>query len=93
MFLFFFLCSNSVESSEESSEAEESGNGSGDFFPFNIPDLSRKERESGPGGPEQESTNEVEGSGFEVDYSNYITPELVKPMLSAEDLREDNIIE
>lgn len=91
--LLFFLCSDPVESSEETSETEESGDGSGDYFPFNLPDLSRKERESGPEEGLQEITNEEEGSGNEVVYSSYTAPEHVKPKLSAEDLREDNMIE
>ncbi|KAK3554018.1 hypothetical protein QTP70_019133 [Hemibagrus guttatus] len=73
-----------VESSEESYETEESGDGSGDF---NFPDLSRKQRDSGA---EEEIQTVMEGS---ADYNNYISPSLEKLRLSAEDLREDNMIE
>ncbi|GAA6101484.1 serglycin [Tachysurus ichikawai] len=71
-----------TESSEESIETEESGNGSGDSI--SLPDLSRKQRDSGA---EEQIQNELEGSG------NYISPLFMKPRLSAEDLREDNMIE
>ncbi|KAK2852429.1 hypothetical protein Q7C36_007630 [Tachysurus vachellii] len=67
--------------SEDSTETEESGDGSGDL---NLPDLSRKQRDSGA---EEQIQNELEGSG------NYISPLFMKPRLSAKDLREDNMIE
>lgn len=88
----FFLSSNPVESSEESSETEESGDGSGYLFPF--AELSRKERNVGPEDWQvQQIYKEEDGSGDEVDYSNYISPDGVKPKLSAEDLRDENMIE
>ncbi|XP_058242594.1 serglycin isoform X2 [Hemibagrus wyckioides] len=68
-----------VQSSEESFE---SGDGSGDFI--NLPDLNRKPRD---GSAEEDTV--LEGS---ADY-NYISPLLEKPKLTAEDLREDNVIE
>lgn len=82
-----FLCSNLVESSEESYEREDSGDGSGDFLPFK---LSRKERQSGPEEPIQ---NEEEGSSVEFEKYNDIATEPGKPKLPVEDLRKDNIIE
>lgn len=83
-FLFrFVFCSYPVQSSEESFETEESGDGSGDFF--TLPDLNRKPRD---GSAEEETV--LEGS---ADYNNYISPAYEKPKLSAEDLREDNVIE
>ncbi|MCI4376190.1 hypothetical protein PGIGA_G00185540 [Pangasianodon gigas] len=81
-----------VKRSEDSPETEESGDGSGETPLFNLPDLSRKRRDTGPQWLQQ-IQNEEEGSSFEVNYSDYITPEPVKPKLSAEDLREDNMIE
>lgn len=91
---FFFLCSDPVESNEETSETEESGDGSG--YPFPFADLSRKERNVDPEEWQvQQIYNEEDGSGRwdELDYSNYIAPEGVKPKLSAEDLRDENMIE
>lgn len=85
-----FLRSDAVKSSEESSETEESGDGSGDFLTNN---LSRKERDSGPEAWLQQIENEEEGSTADVTYSNDIVPEAVKPKLTAEDLREENMIE
>ncbi|XP_053477787.1 serglycin [Ictalurus furcatus] len=78
---------NLVESSEESYEREDSGDGSGDFLPFK---LSRKERQSGPEEPIQ---NEEEGSSVEFEKYNDIATEPGKPKLPVEDLRKDNIIE
>lgn len=87
LLFLFFLCSNTVDSSEESYEREESGDGSGDIFPFK---LSRKERKSGPEEPIQ---NEEEGSSVEFEKYNDIATKPGKPKLPVEDLRKDNIIE
>lgn len=84
-FVFLFLCSDPVESSEESFETEESGDGSGNFLPFQ-PKLRRTGRDSG----QKQIQNEVEGSGAEVTYK---ARKAVTPKLSAEDLRRDNIFE
>ncbi|MCJ8730350.1 hypothetical protein PDJAM_G00183460 [Pangasius djambal] len=81
-----------VKRNEESSETEESGDGSGETLPFTLPALSREKRDTGPQWLQQ-IQNEEEGSSFEVNYSDYIIPESGKTMLSAEDLREDNMIE
>lgn len=88
LFCFGFLCSDPVESSEESSETEESGDGSGDFLPFQ-PKVRRTGRDSG----QKQIQNEVEGSGAEVAYPTYKARKAATPKLSAEDLRRDNIIE
>lgn len=87
LLFLFFLCSNTVDSSEETYEREESGDGSGDIFPFK---LSRKERKSGPEEPIQ---NEEEGSSVEFEKYNDIATKPGKPKLPVEDLRKDNIIE
>ncbi|XP_027030870.2 serglycin [Tachysurus fulvidraco] len=71
-----------ADSSEESIETEESGDGSGGEL--SLPELSRKKRDSGA---EEQIQNELEGSG------NFISPFFMKPRLSADDLREDNMIE
>ncbi|KAB5581502.1 hypothetical protein PHYPO_G00176470 [Pangasianodon hypophthalmus] len=81
-----------VKRREDSSETEESGDGSGETPLFNLPDLTRKRRDTRPQWLQQ-IQNEEEGSSFEVNYFDYITPVPVKPKLSAEDLREDNMIE
>ncbi|TSK22585.1 Serglycin [Bagarius yarrelli] len=77
-----------VESSEESSETEESGDGSGDIFNVLFPE-SRRVHDSGP---EKSIQNEPEGSGAELKYDNDIFPAFRNSKLSDKDLREDNII-
>lgn len=93
VFCLVFLCSYPVETSEESTETEESGDGSGEPMSFNLSELSRKERDSGREEELQQIQTEEEGSSAEIYYSNYIAPEAVKPKLSAEDLLKDNMIE
>ncbi|KAI5617448.1 serglycin precursor [Silurus asotus] len=78
-----------IDSSEESSE---SGDGSGDFSLFNIPELRRVAREIITEVSQNPVQNEEEGSAFDSDYSNSLTPE-IKSKLSAQDLLEDNMIE
>ncbi|KAL6486919.1 hypothetical protein MHYP_G00035450 [Metynnis hypsauchen] len=82
-----------VESNEDTPETEteeQSGESSGDLDPFDSATGGKNSMDDGP--QVEEPVVEDEGSG-EIDYSNYVSPERVEPKLSAEDLRQDNMIQ
>ncbi|XP_017541607.2 serglycin [Pygocentrus nattereri] len=83
-----------VESSEDIPETEteeQSGESSGDLDPFdNVPGVDKNWIDDGP--QVEAPVVEEEASG-ETDYSSYISPGQVEPKLTAEDLRQDNMIQ
>ncbi|KAL7889722.1 hypothetical protein AOLI_G00019800 [Acnodon oligacanthus] len=81
------------ESSEDTPETEteeQSGESSGDLDPFDsVSGVSKKWVDDGP----QVEEPIVDAGSGEIDYLYNASPEQVEPKLSAEDLRQDNMIQ